>query len=500
MSLAHEHLLPGGQRPARPRPAPVWNPEPFEESDASFRTLVESIADYGIFMLDVSGNVASWNGGAERIKGYAAHEIIGRSHALFFTPEDVTRRRPQRLLETATAMGRVEDEGWRVRKDGSRFWANVVITVIRSRHGELRGYAEVARDITERKQAEQTRDRHRQELQDFIDSMSTFNAKVALDGTFLLVNKAAQFAAGLPWEQLMRTNFLEGHWFAYDPQVQARVKEVFARACTGEVINYDERISALGRLLDINFSLVPVKSADGKVGYIVAEGRDISLLKAAEAALRQRTTELESTNRELESFSYSVSHDLRAPLRSIDGFTQALMDDHAAALNPEAANYLARVRGASERMGQLIDALLKLSQLARTELHFTTVDLSDIQPGLRARGDTQLLRIVLVNLLGNAWKFTRHTAAPHIEFTQIDRADPPAFCIRDNGAGFNPTYADRLFGPFQRLHDQAEYEGTGIGLATVQRIIARHGGVIRAESQPNAGAAFCFTLPRLTQP
>jgi PAS domain S-box-containing protein len=504
MTPAPEFQFPDRPRPAERPPAALWNPTPVGESDATFRTLVESIADYAIFMLDVGGNVASWNAGAQRIQGYPAAEILGQHFSLFYTPEDLKRNKPREMLETATAMGRVEDEGWRLRKDGSCFWANEVTTTVRSRHGELRGFAQITRDITERKFAEQLRERHRLELQDYIDSMSTFN-------------KSAQFAANMAPDQLMKTNFLEGQWFTFDPQVQARVKAAFRRACQGEVVNYDERILAAGHLIHINFSLVPVCGADGKVAYLVAEGRDITPLKAAEAALRQRSTDLENANRELESFSYSVSHDLRAPLRSIDGFTQALLEDSGHKLDPESIGYLQRVRGSSERMSQLIDSLLKLSQITRGDMRFDKINLSDlarsivedlrqatperqvqveIQDGLTAQGDLQLLRILLVNLLGNAWKFTRKTDAARIEFSRVEGTELPTFCVRDNGAGFDPNYAGRLFGPFQRLHDQSEYEGTGIGLATVQRIISRHGGTIRAEGRPGQGAAFIFTLPQ----
>ncbi len=236
-----------------------------------------------------------------------------------------------------------------------------------------------------------------------------------------------------------------------------------------------------------------------------------------ERRVLERTTELTAANKELEAFSYSVSHDLRTPLRAIDGFSQVLLDDYADRLDDQARNYLGRVRAATQRMGNLIDDMLTLSRITRAEMQRETVDLSAlatevfaelqaseperkvdvrIEPGLVAKGDSQLLRVALVNLLGNSWKFTGKTVNAKIEFGAIRNADGTTdFFVRDNGVGFDMTYADKLFGAFQRLHLASEFPGTGIGLATVQRIIRRHGGQTRGEAVPGQGATFNFTLP-----
>jgi PAS domain S-box-containing protein len=230
----------------------------------------------------------------------------------------------------------------------------------------------------------------------------------------------------------------------------------------------------------------------------------------------QRTQQLEAANQELEAFAYSVSHDLRAPLRAIDGFSLALIEDYSSQLDEGAISYLDRVRAASQRMGQLIDDLLKLSRVTRSEMVHHTVNLSalvdeiadelqgtepmrnvtfHIQPGVTARGDQQLLRVMLTNLLNNAWKFTSKKEQSVIEFGRLDdNPDVPIYFVRDNGVGFNMDYADKLFGTFQRLHSTHEFEGTGIGLATVKRIVLRHGGRIWAEGDVNHGATFYFTL------
>lgn len=225
--------------------------------------------------------------------------------------------------------------------------------------------------------------------------------------------------------------------------------------------------------------------------------------------------QLKAANQELEAFSYSVSHDLRAPLRSIDGFSQALLEDYADKLDGSGKDYLQRVRAAATRMGELIDDMLQLSRVTRTDMRHETVDLSTladsvvadlsradpgrhvetiISPGLQTEGDAKLLRIVLVNLLSNAWKFTGNQTAARVELGTQDNGDERVFYIRDNGAGFDMAYADKLFGAFQRLHAASEFPGTGIGLAIVQRIVHRHGGRIWAEGAIGQGATFHFTL------
>jgi PAS domain S-box-containing protein len=375
---------------------------------------------------------------------------------------------------------------------------------------------DLQREIAVRKRAQEALRTHRQELQDYIDGMSTMNVKVATDGTMLLVNKIAQQASGLTPEELLKTNFLEGHWWTFDPAVEQRVLSAFATACSGTPVNYDEKLFVFGKVIDINFSLIPVRGKDGQVAYVVAEGRDITQRKQAEAALAERTLQLEGANKELEAFSYSVSHDLRAPLRGIDGFTKALMEDYAPKLDEEGRQYLQRVRTAAQRMAHLIDDLLELSRISRSVMRHDRVDLSSlasqivstlkesaparavefvIQPGMTALGDTRLLGVVLENLLNNAWKFTRQRTLARIEFGSMQNNGQQTFFVRDNGAGFDMNYVDKLFGAFQRLHSAEEYEGTGIGLATVQRVIHRHAGRVWAESELEKGAAFFFTIP-----
>ncbi len=243
--------------------------------------------------------------------------------------------------------------------------------------------------------------------------------------------------------------------------------------------------------------------------------KEIEERKRVETQVQGMNTELLAANKELEAFSYSVSHDLRAPLRGIDGFSLALLEDYADKLDADGKDYLQRVRAATQRMGVLIDDLLNLSRVTRSEMKLQRADLSAIvrsiaaelqetQPerqaefrieeGLDAFVDSHLIRITLENLLGNAWKFTSKRESSCIEFGRTRCDGRLTYYVRDNGAGFDPAYADRLFGAFQRLHDKNDFPGTGVGLATVQRIIHRHGGRIWAESAIERGATFYFTL------
>lgn len=284
-------------------------------------------------------------------------------------------------------------------------------------------------------------------------------------------------------------------------------------------------LDLLGRRKDasevpIAVSLSPATTDEGAV--IFCDIRDISEQRRAEehvrtlnAQLARDNTALQAVNKELEAFSYSVSHDLRTPLRAIDGFSQALVEDYGDRLDDAGKDYAARVRGAAQRMGLLIDDLLKLARVTRADLEPDTVDLSSIAddiaascvrsapgraatfsiaPNLSARGDARLLRIVLENLLANAWKFTAGNAAARIEFGARAHDGGIAYFVRDNGVGFDMAHAGKLFGAFQRLHDAREYPGTGIGLATVQRIVHRHGGRVWAESEVGKGTTFYFTL------
>jgi len=319
---------------------------------------------------------------------------------------------------------------------------------------------------------------------------------------------------GQPVELLIPDRFREGHAnHRRDYAVAPRVRPM------------GEGQELCGRRKDgsdfpVSISLSPIQT--GTELLVFGDIRDITAQRKAEHRIRElnehlarRNTELAVTNQELEAFSYSVSHDLRAPLRAIDGFSRILIDEHASQLNAQGRDRLERVRRAAQHMGLLIDDLLKLARVSRAELQFRDVDLSAlaaeladalqtheperqvacaVAPGLTAWGDAKLVGIALENLLGNAWKFTGQRVQGRIEFGMTLQNGVPVYYVKDNGAGFDMAYVDKLFGAFQRLHDASEFPGTGIGLATVQRIIHKHGGRIWAEGAVDRGATFYFTL------
>jgi PAS domain S-box-containing protein len=298
-----------------------------------------------------------------------------------------------------------------------------------------------------------------------------------------------------------------------------------ARALQGErVAVADIEIHHPDRIVPLEVLASPVRDHAGRVAFAVAAFSDITERRRAQAdidrlnaELSGRVAQLQVLNRELEAFSYSVSHDLRAPLRSIDGFSRILLEDHAPQLDATAQDSLRRIRAATQRMAELIDDMLSLARVSRAELKREVVDLSVfaraiaddlrraeparqvevvIADGLVTEGDARLLRAVLENLLGNAWKFSRQRPSARIEFGEQSGGDGGrAYYVRDDGAGFDMAYVGKLFGVFQRLHGMSEFEGTGVGLATVQRIVHRHGGRVWAEGAVDRGATFYFTLP-----
>jgi PAS domain S-box-containing protein len=328
-----------------------------------------------------------------------------------------------------------------------------------------------------------------------------------IDGYFRRVSPA--FAV-LGWSEaeLLRRPFLD---FVHPADVPATRAEVDKLARGEPTIHFENRY----RCKDGGYRWIAWTSAPDDKGTLYCIGRDVTEARRNADELAHARDTAEAANRELESFSYSVAHDLRGPLRSIDGFSQALVEDYGELLEGDGRRYLGFVRESAQQMAELIDDLLALSRVTRSELHRTDVDVSElaraavarlqrahpardvavtIADDLRGQGDPRLLAIVLDNLLGNAWKFTSRRARAHVEVGATTADGAPAFFVRDDGAGFDMTFAGKLFGVFQRLHAASEFEGTGVGLATVQRVIRRHGGKVWAEGEVDHGATFYFTL------
>jgi PAS domain S-box-containing protein len=479
--------------------------ESLKESEQKFQKAFQASAA-GITITRLSDSVfLDVNDAFTKMTGYTKKELIGHTSSELGLIVNMEKR--EQLSKQLMEHGAVKNFEIEVRSKSGKIVEvlSSVETIMLSREK----YAiNVIYDITDRKHTEALILKQKQYIQDFIDSMSTMCARVATDGTMMLVNNTAMLASGLPMEELLRTNFLQGRWWTYDLQVHTRVCDAFTKACNGIPINYDENIFVFGRVLPVNFSLTPIFNKENQVDYIVAEGRDISALKQTEAALQ-------TANKELESFSYSVSHDLRSPLRIIDGYTEILISDYAPQMDDEAARLLGIIKTNARRMGQLIDDLLNLSRLGRKELLVQQIDMTWLVESViqeqtvtntnhvlvqvgklePASCDNNLIRQVWINLISNAFKYSRVKQKPEIQINSQKTNNEITYSIKDNGAGFDMRYADKLFGVFQRLHKMTEYEGTGVGLALVQQIVTRHGGRVWAEAEVDKGATFYFTLP-----
>jgi PAS domain S-box-containing protein len=458
-----------------------------------------------------------------------------------FTREEFLHKRITDLRSPEDAERLVRD--LRHAAPGLRRWANIrhrtrdgrLLDVEIAAHTlEFRGHAAVfvvVHDVTERKRTEaalrRSEARHRAILEAALDSIITMDG----DGRVIEFNPAAERTFGYRRENVVGRLLAE---LIVPPDLRQAHRDGLAHhRATGERTVLGRHIEmravrADGGEFPVELAITSIHG-DGEELYTV-HVRDVTERKQSEEALRrlnaeleqrvsQRTVELEAAVDELEAFSYSVSHDLRAPLRSIDGFSQALLEDAGPTLTDETRRHLDRIRAATQRMGQLIDDLLTLSKVSRGDMTRETVDLSElaarvatelnrrstgrartftVEPGLVASGDPRLLRILLENLLDNAWKFTSRQTEARVEFgCAADCHGSTIFFIRDNGVGFDATYAGRLFAPFQRLHAASEFPGTGIGLATVRRIVHRHGGRAWADGSPGGGACLSFTLEPL---
>ncbi|HVI59335.1 MAG TPA: CHASE domain-containing protein [Luteimonas sp.] len=345
-------------------------------------------------------------------------------------------------------------------------------------------------------------------------------------GAIVDANPALAAIFGATTDDLVGTAF--GAHFT-DARDEVRRSREFAALAEGVYRTTRQWRTASGELRHAQLTYAPVPGEIGQdvaslvqvediTEHVLAQAREQALNRTLEARVALRTRELTHANQELESFAYSVSHDLRAPLRTIEGFSRLLAERYSSVVDETGRDYLARVRNAAGRMDELIGALLKMSRVSRGPLKMAPLDLAPIardvvaelraaqpqrqvelviEPGLHAVGDAALVRNLLQNLLGNAWKFTAGTADARIVVgKEGDAGEQATFFVRDNGAGFPPEYAAKLFRPFQRLHNQEQFDGHGIGLASVKRIVERHGGTVSAEGRPDEGATFRFTLPR----
>ena len=453
------------------------------------------------------------------ISGYTRNELIGNSYSMLSSGAH-TKIFYSNLWETISKgkvwYGELEDRN----KEGDLYWVDTTIVPFVNEEGVSYQYIGIQTDITERKLAEEVNARLGRILDESLNEIYIFSST---DFRFLRINRGAEENLGYRRSELylktaydIKPEFDKEDFTNYvAPLLRGECEEL-----KFETIH--QRKDGSTYPVDVHLQLSRAETPFVFVAIIL----DITERKEAQKKLQEysehledmvdeRTYNLKAVNQELESFCYSVSHDLRAPLRSIDGFSQALLEDYSGALEGMGQDYLQRVRSSTQRMGQLIDDLLKLSRVVRTDMTRTNVDMAilakNAEAQLRERyperdvefvvdgdlcagGDERLILTMFENLIGNAWKFTAKAVSAKVEVGVLEQDGRKVYYVKDNGAGFDEAYVHKLFEPFQRLHSMEEYEGTGVGLATVQRVIRRHGGEVWAEGKVDQGATIYFTL------
>lgn len=525
-----------------------WSPEEeiFAASIADFMTLaieaeerqkarrsVERLAEILQLTTDfvgiskVDGHSPFMNGGGRKMLGINEYENIADLQVRDFLPDSAWKIYREEALPLVMIDGVWAGETFLRRRDGSELAVSQVLIGHRNDSGKIEYLSTIMRDISDRKRGEQALRQSEERFRALYEDNPSMYFIVDANGIVLSVNRYGAEHLGYRVKELVGKSVLG----VFHEDDKATVAERF-QLCLQQPDKIAEwefrKIHKNGSLMWVKEYVRVVESHDGRpVALIVCD--DITEQKKTELKIQQlnaelehrvaeRTAQLQAANHELEAFSYSVSHDLRAPLRAISGFSDALLADHADRLDEQGLHYLKRINVASQRMGHLIDALLSLSRIMRKELHFSDVNLSDmaqqvmaelpnqnpkrkvefvVQPGLKVSADPGLIRIVLENLIGNAWKYTAKREQAKIEFGSISLPGDhhqQAFLVRDNGVGFDMAYTGQLFRVFQRLHSKKEFEGEGIGLTTVLRIIQRHGGKVWAEGSVGEGACFYFTI------
>jgi PAS domain S-box-containing protein len=482
--------------------------EALRDSEERYRMLLDGVQDYAIFMLDPQGQVVSWNAGAERIKRYTAEQIIGHNFSCFFPPEDIERGRPQEVLRMTAASGRHEEEGMRVRKDGSRFLARVTLTTLRDANGNLRGFSEISRDLSESKESGA---KYRGLLEAAPDAMVVVNQ----GGEIVLLNVQAEKQFGYRRDELVGQkvkNIIPG---GFAERLIADGTRTAADALAQQIgtgIELNGRRKN-GSEFPIEIMLSPLESAEGIL--VTAAIRDITRRKEDEAHLLQKVEELNRSNEELGQFAYIASHDLQEPLRMVASYTQLLSRRYKGKLDSDADEFISFAVDGASRMQRLIQDLLTYSRVGTKGMELLDISseaalqqaLINLRGAIEESGalvthdplptvpadEMQLIQL-FQNLVGNAIKY-QNPGIPRVHISAARNGGKKwIFSVKDNGLGIDPQYFEKIFGVFQRLHKREEFAGTGIGLAICKKIVEGHGGSISVESQLGRGSTFRFAL------
>jgi PAS domain S-box-containing protein len=483
-----------------------------------YHLLVDSINDYAIYMLDVEGNITTWNAGAQRMKGYSPEEIIGRNFTTLFILEDQEKEKPQKELRTALSKGRYEEEGWRVRKDGSRFWANIIITPVYDEKKTHIGFAKVTRDLTEKRRTEELYLLLVNQVKEYAIFM------LDIEGNILTWNEGAERIKGYTAHDIIGRHF-STFYPAEDLAANKPKNELAIAIRTGKYEEEGWRIKKDGSRFWANVTITPIYT-DKHIGFAKVT-RDLTRRKELEQLTRANII-LEATNKELERFAVTASHDLKEPLRKIMTFSSRALDDKANPLHDKHREYLEKVMSSAKRMDTMIADILSYSSLSQKQ-HFKKASLEAIltevldsledaieeKKAIVRHQDLPDAIVIPVqmgrlfqNLISNSLKFSRKDEPPVIEISQklLDKTEVneegiwPSeqylqLNVKDNGIGFEQEYAEKIFNLFDRLHGRATYEGTGVGLAICRKIAENHGGTIKAKSAPGEGAEFTIIIP-----
>lgn len=474
-----------------------------------------------VAITDPQGKITYVNDKFCAISKYSREELLGHDHRIInsgFHSKEFIRELWATITQGKVWKGEIKNRA----KDGTFYWVDTTIVPFLNEEGKPRQYVAIRADITERKRMEMVS----VQLAAIVRSSDDAIIGKTLDGIITTWNHGAEKVFGYSEQEAIGKPML----MLIPAERVHEEAEILARIGRGESVDHFEtvRVRKDGKRIDISATISPLKDSGGKIIGASKIARDITERKRTEAEIRRlnseleervikRTAELEAANKELEAFSYSVSHDLRAPLRAVNGFAGIVLEDFGPQLPEEGRHYLERIREGGQRMGELIDDLLAFSRLNRQTVNRQLVDTSRLAQNVldelksqydgrrveikigdlpACHGDAALLKQAWVNLISNAIKYSRGRDPAMVEIGCARENGDDIFFIRDNGAGFDMQYANKLFGVFQRLHRSDEFEGTGVGLAIVQRIVHRHGGRIWADAKVNQGATFYFTLER----
>jgi PAS domain S-box-containing protein len=498
-------------------------------SEEVHRLMIENVRDYAIFLLDTTGHIMTWNEGARRIKGYSADEIIGKHFSTFYTREDLDTEKPRRELEIAIATGKYEEEGWRVKKDGSLFWGNIVITALFNEQNQHVGFSKVTRDLTERRQAQEQLRQSEERYRLLVQQVSDYGIFMMDEkGRIISWNEGAEKING--WSASEITG---SHFSIFYPEEDIRNDkpgfELRVAKATGKYEEEGWRLRKDGSRFWASIVITALFDNNGyHIGFSKVT-RDLTERKEAERALRESydryrqltetlsatNAELSYINQELEQFTSVASHDLQEPIRTIKSFLQLMDTRLDQGHYDDLKLYVGKSIAAAQRMRDLIQNLLQYSQIDKGQLAEEDVDVAELlhtaQQNLKSaistsgaelsiesevssiRGDQVQLLQLIQNLLSNAIKFTNREH-PRIRISCKDEGGHVRFAITDNGIGIAEGDLEKVFEIFRRLSTERSYPGTGIGLAICKKIVERHQGRIWPESQPGKGTTFYFTL------